>query len=82
MKAITIRYLGPTSSRGSRLKADDGDGNSVTIPFPYELDRHEAYRSADRALCTKMDWTGTLCLGWGRGCAVCTFVSDFDTFEV
>lgn len=82
MKAITIRFYGPTNTLAARLKADDGDRNSITIPFPYGLERHEAYRSAARALCEKMGWRGTLCLGWGKDCAVCTFVSDFDTFEV
>ena len=29
------RYLGPTNHRGSRIKASDGDGNTVTVPYDH-----------------------------------------------
>ena len=60
MKAITTRYLGPTNFRGSRIKATDDDGNSVTIPYPYELSGEDVHRAAADALCVKMGWTGKL----------------------
>lgn len=29
MKAIVTKYYGPTNSKGSRISADDGDGNGM-----------------------------------------------------
>lgn len=82
MKAITVRYIGPTNTRGARMKADDGDGNSVTIPYDYELSREERYRSAARALCEKMNWHGRLCGGGTKAGEVFVFVRDCDCFDV
>jgi len=82
MKAITVRYIGPTNTRGARMKADDGDGNSVTISYDYELSRGERFRAAARALCDKMNWHGRLCEGWTKGGAVYVFIRDSDCFDV
>jgi len=59
MKAITVKYLGPTNRRGSRLKAYDCDGNSATISFPYEVSRDIGYLKAAMALVAKMEWDWT-----------------------
>ena len=56
MKAIRTKYLGPTNCRGSRIKADDYEGHSVTISYPYELSGEAVHRKAADALCEKMDW--------------------------
>lgn len=56
MKAILVKYLGPTNSRGSRLKAIEPDGKSVTIPYPHDLNHDEGYRKAAEALMEKMKW--------------------------
>ncbi|TXH40544.1 MAG: hypothetical protein E6Q97_39425 [Desulfurellales bacterium] len=40
MQAIQTRYLGPTNSRGSRIKAWC-DRGSITIPYPHHLSRGE-----------------------------------------
>lgn len=82
MKAITVTFHGPTNTRGARLIADDGHGNRVTIPFPYELERNQAFRFAARTLCEKMGWQGVLCQGWTKYACVFTFVSDTDSFTV
>lgn len=59
MKAIETKYLGPTDFRGARIKADDGDGNTITIPYPYEgAYGDDKHRRAAVALCEKMQWTG------------------------
>ena len=60
MKAIVTKYLGPTDRRGSRIKADDGDGNTATISYPHELSGEAVHFEAVKALCRKMDWKGTL----------------------
>jgi hypothetical protein len=60
MKAIQTKYIGPTNFRGSRIKASDGDGNYLTISYPYELNSTEAHRKAAEMLRDKMKWTGKL----------------------
>lgn len=56
MKAISTRYLGPTNYVGARIKADDGDSNSVTIGYPHEYDSEKAHAQAALALVRKMGW--------------------------
>lgn len=61
MQAIQTKYLGPTDSRGSRIKATAGGGESITIPYPYEArEGVDAHAIAARALADKLHWTGTL----------------------
>lgn len=64
MKAIVTRYKGPTNYRGARIIADDGDGNRLTISYPYELSGEAVHRKAAEALRDKMGWRGEL-LGGG-----------------
>ena len=75
MKAITTKYHGPTNTKGSRISADDGDGNRVTISYPYELSGEACHRKAADALCAKMGWTGTLAAGWTKTGYVFVFTS-------
>lgn len=42
---IRTRYLGPTNTRGARIKAWSGS-RSVTIPYPYELSTEDAHAEA------------------------------------
>ena len=58
MKAILVKYISPTNTRGSRLKATDCDRNSIVISYDHSLERSELYRSAAVALCAKMGWSG------------------------
>lgn len=60
MKAIRTKYMGPTNTRGSKIKASDEAGNSITIPYPYELSGEAVYAKAAIALCKKMSWKGQL----------------------
>lgn len=60
MKAILTKYIGPTNTRPSRIKASDCDGNSVTISCPHELSGEACFRKAADALCQKMGWKGPL----------------------
>lgn len=74
MKAISTRYRGPTSARGSRIVADDGDGNKVTISYPYEESNEmDAHAKAALALCQKMGWHGRLYAGAARNGYVFVF---------
>ena len=56
-QSITTKYLPPTNSRGSRIKATCEAG-SVTIPFPYEHDVARAHQAACEALLAKLGWFG------------------------
>lgn len=60
MKAISTKYIPATDYKGSRIKADDGDGNTVTISYPHEFDTEKAHAQAALALCRKMGWTDRL----------------------
>jgi len=60
MKAIETHYLGATNTRGSRIKATEPDGQSVTIPYPYELSGEAVHRHAAEALRDRMGWAGEL----------------------
>lgn len=60
MKAITTKYFGPGNVKGSRIKAFDCDGNSVTISYPHELSGEAVYLKAAKTLCQKMKWEGDL----------------------
>ena len=60
MKAIRTKYLGATNTRGSRIKADDYDGNSITIGYDYSLDGEELFKKSAVALCSKMGWSEQL----------------------
>lgn len=42
---IRTKYLGPTDTRGARIKAWSG-ATSVTIPYPYELNTEDAHTEA------------------------------------
>lgn len=60
MKAIQTKYLPATNTKGSRIRAFDSDGNSVTVSHYHDASRDDAHRRAARALCEKMDWRGRL----------------------
>ena len=66
MKAITTRYRGPGNVRGARIWADDGDGNRISISYPYELSGEACHKAAADALCDKMGWTGQMIGGETR----------------
>ena len=54
MKAIQTKYFGPTNCRGSRIKASDDDGNTVTVPYDYGSEN--PHREAAVALIHEMGW--------------------------
>ncbi|MEZ2409844.1 hypothetical protein AB6806_23920 [Bosea sp. RCC_152_1] len=56
-QAIVTKYLGPTNSRGSRIKATASAG-SVTIPYSYDLRTEDAHAKAAKVLARKMGWAG------------------------
>jgi len=69
MKAIKTKYLGPTNTRGSRIKASDGCGNAIVINWDYELDVDKNHKVAAITLCKKMKWNTSFATGWHEGFA-------------
>jgi hypothetical protein len=57
LQAITTKYLGPTNSRGARIKATGSFGR-VTVPYDHALSAFENHRAAANAFMTKFGWTG------------------------
>lgn len=56
MQAIKTKYLGPTNTRGARIKAECYSG-SLTQPFAYELCEEDRHIKAALALAEKLEWT-------------------------
>jgi hypothetical protein len=48
MIAIETKYMGPTNTRGSRIRAFrmDAPRESVSIPYPHELSGREVHHAA------------------------------------
>lgn len=62
MIAIQTKYLPPTDTKGSRIKAFTSNGHSLTRPFNYALSGEELYKEVAVKLCKKMKW-GTKLIG-------------------
>lgn len=57
MQAIVVKWLGPTTHKGSRFKATAaGRGRSVTVARLYNLSADENEEHAARALCERLGW--------------------------
>ena len=55
MVAIITKYIGPTETRGARIKAYTSNGQSVTIAYPYLAGGDDAsHETAARELMSKM----------------------------
>lgn len=63
MIAIETKYLGPTNTRGSRIKAYTDNGHSLTIGYPHELDTRDAHAKAAVELARSLGWDGDLIAG-------------------
>ena len=49
MSRIRTRHIGPTDTKGARIKATNG-ARTVTIPYPYELNVEDAHMAAAEKL--------------------------------
>lgn len=56
-QAITTKYLGPTDTRGARIKATC-DAGSLTVPYDHALDAPGNHREAAKALAVRLNWPG------------------------
>ncbi len=78
MKAIRTRFYGATNTRGSRIIATDGDRNSISLPYPHELNSDDAHRLACLMLQHKMKWTGQMISGGFRNDTYWVFANQDD----
>lgn len=65
MKAIQIKYIGPTNTRGTRVKAFADCGLSVIEPRDYALNYDEQARDVANKLIAKMNWNVSM-TGFGQ----------------
>ncbi len=56
-QAIITKFLGPTNTRGSRIKAT-AEAGTITVPWDYALNVTDNHRAAAAALIRKMGWGG------------------------
>ena len=55
LQAIVAKYLGPSNTQGSRIKATCA-GGSLTVSYDYALDLDAQCYAAAVALCNKLGW--------------------------
>ena len=78
-KAITVKYLGPTNSRGARVKASAGGGN-VTLPFRHDLSMEQNVAAAVDELLLRYEWDNPYTLGELDGGTYVAVLSDKSTY--
>jgi hypothetical protein len=85
MQAIYTRYLGPSDTRGTRVKAF-ADAGSITLSWDHRLNPEGNHKAAAEALANKLGWHGK----WFGGsipngidmCWVCTGLATNPDFTV
>ncbi len=75
-QAIETKYLGPTDTKGSRVKASTESGQSRIIPWDDARDSETNHRIGAIALCHKMQWSGHLVGGAVKRGYVWVFLPD------
>ena len=61
-QAIVTKYLGPTNTRGARVKASCEAG-SLTVSWDYALNPEDNHKAAARALIRQLGWEGNWVMG-------------------
>ena len=56
MKAIQIKYMTPTNTKGSYLKAIAEGNNSLCVSYDYSLDTEQQARELAQMYCDQMQW--------------------------
>lgn len=57
-QSIVTKYLGPTNTKGSRIKATAAGGCTKTVHYDYALNQEANHRMAAVQLATDLDWKG------------------------
>ena len=57
MRAIQVKYLGPTTTKGTRWKAEAAmAGNTITVAHDYSMGADDNAKAAALALMEKVGW--------------------------
>ena len=80
---ITTKFIPPTNSRGSRIKASCQCG-SVTVGYDYSLSIDEAHAVATKALLEKfsLDWGNVWSVGANDSGYVFVPIAKFNTITL
>ena len=76
LQAITTKYLSPTNTRGTRVKATAAAG-SVTVSWDHALNDRQNHTAAAHALARKLEWEGLYVGGGLPDCSGYVFVQPF-----
>lgn len=77
MIAIHTKYIGPTNTRGARIKAFTASGFTASIPYPYDKSYEAVHFEAVKELVKKhgLEWDiSNMCYGDsadGKGYVFC-----------
>ena len=78
-KAVAVKYLGPTNSRGARVKAAAG-GTNVTLPFRHDKDMGQNIAAAVDELLRRHAWDNPYVLGALADGTYVAVLSDKSTY--
>jgi hypothetical protein len=76
LQAITTKHIGPSNTRGARVKATAAAG-SVTVAWDHALDERQNHTAAAHTLANKMQWEGLYVGGGLPDCSGYVFVQPF-----
>lgn len=62
MQAIETKFIGPTNTKGARIKAILAC-KSIVIPYPYEYEETEAHHYAALSLINTLQWNVSIITG-------------------
>jgi hypothetical protein len=83
MQAILTKYIGPTNTRGARVKASTEGGATLTVGWNHEVNHDENHRLAAFALAKKLNWVGKWAGGGTKtGAVYVCETHNTDTFTI
>lgn len=77
--SIITKFIGPTNTRGSRVKASTASGLTMTLGWDHALDSDENHQRAAIALATRhWQWLGmaSVISAWTKTGAVHLFIKE------
>ena len=80
MQTIQTKYLSPTNTKGTRIKASCDDG-SITVSRDYGANVEDDYLRAAKKLKAKMEWSGSMVGGHNKDGMVFVFTGDMYTIS-
>lgn len=80
MQTITCKYLGPTNSKGARIKASC-EAKSITVSRNYGTNVEGDYMRAAKELKLAMGWPGKMVGGHTKDGMVFVFANDSHSID-